>query len=272
MARVSVKISPLSEAEEAVLCGILKMTRAELLAQTEVHPTVAQLQKFVRAKVRLKRGVPLAYVLGYRWFSGLKLKVDEYVLIPRPETEQLVELAIRAVREGKLRAMVDVGTGSGAIAIAVKKSIGAKLTCTATDVSGGALRVARLNAKANKVKVKFAKGNLLAGSVLKALPREGLLITANLPYLTRGEMSEPTIAHEPKLALLGGGTDGTYLIKKLIAQIGKLNLSRSTVLLEIGYAQAAVLKAAALSEIKNCGVSVHKDAAGFDRILQITIR
>lgn len=268
MPKAAVKISPLSEAEEAVLCDILKVTRAKLLAQTEAHLTLAQVQKFTRAKARLHRGVPLAYVLGYQWFCGLKFKVNEDVLIPRPETEQLADLAVAAARERKLTSMVDVGTGSGAIAVAVKKAVGAKLKCTAVDVSPSALKVAGSNARANRVKVQFKKSDLL-GSL--KLPPKNILIAANLPYLTRLELSEKTISREPKLALLGGGRDGADLIKKLIVQISKIHLQNSVVLLEIGYEQAATLKAHALKEIKNCKVSVNRDTAGFNRIVQIGI-
>ncbi len=98
-----------------------------------------------------------------------------------------------------------------------------------------------------------------------------MLITANLPYLTRAELSEKSIAHEPKIALLGGGKDGTELIKKLIAQIGKMNLQNSVVLLEIGHVQADALKAEAANRIAACKVSVHRDANKFDRILEIKI-
>ncbi len=106
-----------------MLCDVLKITKAKLLARVDVQLTLSQLQKFIHAKAQLKHGFPLAYVLGYKWFCDLKFKVNEHVLIPRPETEQLVDLAIAAVRAQKLATMVDVGTGSGAIVVAVKKGV-----------------------------------------------------------------------------------------------------------------------------------------------------
>ena len=256
-----------------MLADILKVSREKLLARSEASLTENQLHSFVRAKLRLSRGVPLGYVLGYQWFYGLKFKVDRSVLIPRPETEQLVDLGASAVRSHKLHTVVDVATGSGAIAVALAHALAAKhVQCTyiASDVSEPALKIAKKNAAANGTKVKFYRGNLLAGLASK-LPREKMLITANLPYLTAAEMREPSIAREPKLALLGSGRNGAGLIVELLRQIGKLGLSNSTVLLEIGYRQAAAISAAAEREIKDCKVAVHKDLAGFDRVLEITI-
>ena len=226
---------------------------------------------------------PLAYVLGHREFYGFDLAVDRRVLIPRPETELLADLALEALK-GEARAkerpagrfsLLDVGTGSGAIPIAVAKHApGAKLL--ATDISAEALAVARLNAGQHGVadRIAFVQADLLDG--IAALPP---IITANLPYVARAEIEglPPEIqAHEPRVAL-DGGEDGLALVRRLLQQIAdRLRTCRGASLqaayLEIGAAQGPAALADARRILPNAHSEIRSDLAGLDRVLAVRFR
>lgn len=185
--------------------------------------TALQLKKFTKlVQQRLKR-IPVAYLVGHKYFFGLKFAVTEDTLIPRPESEWLVE---RAIQNGA-RTILDVGTGSGCIAISIAKHM--RGLVYATDISEKALAVARGNALTHKVKIDFNKRNLLDG-----LNKKFDLIIANLPYVPISDYKKlhKNLRYEPKSALTDG-TNSFVLYKTLLQQLPSHLTAQGSCLLEI---------------------------------------
>src|SRR2546421_3215592 len=193
---------------EILVAHVLRTSRERLHSHPERRLTEAERQRLRRLTRRRAARVPVPYLTGEREFYGHMLSVNRSVLIPRPETERLVELAIdwlNAHREA--RRMIDLGTGSGAVGIAVAKAV-PRIRIEARDISQAALRVAASNIDRHRVRTRMttARGDLLAG----AAPAD--LIVANLPYISvRQKRVRPReLEYEPGLALDGGG-DGLDL-------------------------------------------------------------
>jgi release factor glutamine methyltransferase len=231
-------------------------------------------QRFHGLLARVIAREPLAYVLGRRAFYGLDFVVDRRVLIPRPETEMLADLALNALKQVRavdcVWSVLDVGTGSGALAVAIAKHAPAARVL-ATDISAEALAVARLNARRHAVadRIAFIQADLLAG--IGALPP---IIVANLPYVARAEIDilPPEIqSHEPRVAL-DGGEDGLALVRRLLWQLAD-RLARGSLLraayLEIGASQGPAALAAAQACMPAARCAILKDLAGLDRVLAI---
>ncbi|BCX05635.1 MAG: release factor glutamine methyltransferase [Candidatus Roseilinea sp.] len=266
-----------------LLAHVLDKPKEWLIAHDDVHLDAAAQQRFRSLLQRVAAHEPLAYVLGHREFYGLDLIVDRRVLIPRPETEMLVELALDELKieNAKLKSddmptfsILDVGTGSGAIPIAIAKHA-PDGRILATDISADALAVARLNAERHGVadRITFLRADLLEGLVV--LPP---VITANLPYVMREEIEglPPEIqAHEPRVAL-DGGEDGLALVRRLVEQIAsrvvaapdQAPLPRAA-FLEIGASQGPAALAAAQAILPRAQAEIKKDLAGLDRVLAI---
>jgi release factor glutamine methyltransferase len=221
---------------------------------------------------------PLAYILGYRDFYDLRLRVDARVLIPRHETEMLVELALeRLSAVGDRASVIDVGTGSGAVAIAIAKHAPPNVTIYASDVSADALDVARANAALNladAARVTWFCSDLLV-SVSDEVCRSLRALTANLPYVTREEIDTlpPEIqAHEPRVAL-DGGDDGLELIRALLTQIRDRVLVEPRVFdafFEFGATQGAAVLDAARLILPQAHSRILKDLAKLDRVLHVS--
>jgi len=231
-------------------------------------------QHFQDLLARVVAREPLAYVLGRRAFYGLDFIVDHRVLIPRPETEMLVDLALSELRKrgGAMStwAALDVGTGSGAVAVAIA-SHAPRARVLATDISAEALAVARLNAQRHSVaeRVTFVRADLLAG--IAGLPP---VVIANLPYVTRAEIEglPPEIqGHEPRVAL-DGGEDGLALVRRLLAQLVERQAhgqAPCAAYLEIGASQGPAALAVAQALLPATCCAILKDLAGLDRVLAI---
>jgi len=209
--------------------------------------------------------VPLAYLTGEREFWSLRLAVDDRVLIPRPETEALVEEALRLLPPAPR--VADIGTGSGAIAVAVATER-PDAAVWATDLSAGALEVARANARAHGVegRVRFAQGDL--AEPLAALAGTLDAVLANLPYVPAAEVDglAPEVRdHEPRLALDGGG-DGLRVVARLLGEAPALLRPGGRLLLEVGAGQAAAVR-----ELAGQGawavVGTRRDLAGIERVV-----
>ncbi|MHB8574466.1 MAG: peptide chain release factor N(5)-glutamine methyltransferase [Dehalococcoidia bacterium] len=214
---------------------------------------------------------PLAYITGRREFYGLDFSVQPGVLIPRPETELVVERCLAIAREridqGRRVRFVDVGTGSGAIAIAFAKHL-PTAEVIATDISPEALVIAGYNAKRLRVagRVRFMQGDLL-----KPVTGTIDLIAANLPYVPTHvvlTLAPEVRDHEPRAAL-DGGSDGLQQVRRLLAQLVTRLATGGTAVLEIGHDQGAAVRRAAL---ELCGVAaeIAKDQAGNDRVATVT--
>jgi release factor glutamine methyltransferase len=213
----------------------------------------------------LETGKPLPYVLG-RWdFFGLEFEISPDVLIPRPETEELVERAVAwLMRHPFQRKATDVGTGSGCIGIALAANV-PDLQVTACDISLEALAIARRNAKKNGVetRMEFLCCNLFPPQA------EFDLIVANLPYIpTKILQKLPIFGREPTLAL-DGGIDGLVLIQRLLAAAPDRLNSGGLLLLEIEASEGPAALSLAYDAFAEAEIHLHKDLAGRDRILEI---
>jgi release factor glutamine methyltransferase len=243
----------------------LGLARAELLAHPERPLGEADWSAFAALVERRAAGEPVAYLIGRREFYGLEFVVDARVLVPRPETEQLVERALAHVRElpPARRRAVDVGTGSGAIAVSLAHAA-PDLTVIGADISGEALAMARLNAARHGV---AGRVRWVCGSLLDWLGLPVDLICANLPYL-RPDQAHPSIAHEPPDALYAGA-DGFDLYRRLLAQAPPLLRPGGLLLAEIDPAQRELALATADRAAPGWPAAVHPDLAGRPRVLTI---
>lgn len=224
--------------------------------------------RFRDGLARAARNEPIPYITGRAPFFGLELAVSPAVLIPRPETEMLVESAIRwaAAREGRPLRMVDVGTGSGAIAVALAAHL-PRADVWATDLSTDALAVAEQNV----LRHTPGRVGLRAGDLLAPVAGRFDLIAANLPYVTDAEwtaLDDGVKWYEPELALKGG-PDGLALIRRLLAAAEDRLESRGLILLEIGWQQGDAALRLARSIFPGAAVALQTDFAGNDRLVTI---
>ncbi len=194
---------------ELILANTLRKNRTYLHTHPEndIDPRRVDIAN-ARLRLRLER-VPLAYILGYRDFYGRRFTVSPQVLVPRPESEAIIELLKELGVSGKL---LDIGTGSGCLGITAKLEI-PKLNVILSDISQPALRVARQNAEKFQADVALIKSNLL-----RAVPGKFDIIIANLPYVDRSWQRSPETNHEPALALFAKD-EGLALIYQLIDQL-----------------------------------------------------
>ncbi|MDB4940350.1 MAG: prmC [Candidatus Doudnabacteria bacterium] len=259
--------------KEIILSEITGKSKEFLIAHQDFVLNKKQSAGYKKMLSQLQRGNPLAYVVGYKWFFGNKFTVTKNVLIPRPETEQLVERAIQLNDKATFKKVIDVGVGSGAIIISLGKTLNKlKADFYGIDISSKALAIAKKNSK-NILKnssIKFVKGNLINPLAKKLSGQQKVLITANLPYLSKKELREPTIKKEPRLALYGG-KNSYDLIEKFIKQVSLLDLKQSVILLEINYNQAKALSSKIKKYLPNADIKIHQDFSKFDRIIEITL-
>ncbi len=186
---------------ELILAKILKISRAQLLTRESDNLNAWQRWRFYHLIKQRARGCPVAYLIGYQEFYGHQFKVNKHVLIPRPESELLIEHAIRMIRANHyLRTVADVGTGSGSLAITLALEL-PHLKIIGCDISAAALKVAYQNAHLYNVTDRI---NLKHSDLLNLSKNEKIdLIIANLPYVTQKEYEQnPSLKFEPKIALL----------------------------------------------------------------------
>ena len=251
---------------ELLLAHVLEVNRAAILARPDQHLTPKELTRYRDLVTRRAGREPLAYILGHREFYGIDFAVDPRALIPRPETELLVEHALSIARQLKPPLQIaDVGAGSGAIAVTLALHL-PQATLYALDHSDGALAVVAKNARHHHV---AGRVRCLQSDLLSALPGPVDLITANLPYVTSEEWRDlaPEIRdHEPRAAL-DGGPDGLDLIRRLLATAGPCLRPGGALLLEIGASQGAPVTALAGQHFPQARVHMHQDYAGLDRLV-----
>jgi len=255
---------------EVLLAHVLGWTRARLYAAPEQELTDAQREAF-EATVERRRGhEPVPYIVGQREFYALDFVVDRRVLIPRPETELLVEHALESA--GQLQSvpgltLVDVGTGSGIVAVSLAVHL-PHAVVYATDASAEALQVAALNAARHHVsdRVRFLHGHLLG-----PLSQPVHIIVANLPYISTWRvtsLASSVVNYEPRLAL-DGGLDGLRLVDELLSQAGHWLRPGGVIWLEIGAFQGQRSLALARQYFPSAQAEVYQDYAGLDRNVRI---
>lgn len=268
---------------EVLLAHLLGQPRSRVLAHPEFRLKPDQLSAFDSALNRLTDGEPLAYITGHREFFGLDFLVTRDVLVPRPETELLVEYALvtsdewRVTGDGSrmthhssrfthhVSRAADIGAGSGCIAVSLAVNL-AQTSVTATDVSSGALAIARANADRHGVadRIDFRQGDLL-----DPLTGPVDLLCANLPYIDSAELSALAVSrHEPRLAL-DGGPGGTLLIERLLADAPRRVNPGGLLLLEIGATQAEAATRLARAFFPGATVEAHQDLACLPRLISV---
>lgn len=271
---------------ELLLGHVLRLDRATLVASPVAVVSSPRAEAFGAFVARRSNGEPIAYIRGLKEFYSLALTVDSRALIPRPETELLVDLALDRLRHllterprpanaDPLLAW-DVGTGSGAIAIALavecrRRGYGPEVRIRATDISSDALALATENAVGHGVAdaIELAVADLT--DVADVGPAD--LLLANLPYIPTATVSILAIAasFEPSFAL-DGGPDGLTPIKRLLGQLGTAVAPDGEALLEIGSDQARAVREAAESLMPRWEVTIHDDLAGLPRVAQLRRR
>ena len=220
-----------------LLANPLACSLTWLLAHDDADLNETQAHSLRARFARRASGEPLAYLLGEKEFHGLMLQVNPNVLVPRPDTEVLVDWALERLAGAARPSVVDLGTGSGAIALAVKHAHPAAAV-VATDVSAAALGIARANARRLALEVDF-----IEGSWWQALPQRRFhLVLSNPPYIAAGDKHLAALAHEPSLALTPGG-DGLGALRCIVAGAAAHLEPGGWLLLEHGFDQANAVQA-----------------------------
>ncbi len=251
-----------------ILSSVLDVKKSWLLANPDFLLPAGAL---ARADVLLDRrisGEPLPYLLGEWEFFGLSLHVTPAVLIPRPETEILVEAALAYLERTQPASALDLGTGSGCIPIAITAN-NAAVRFTATDISAQALTIARLNADRYGLRDRLA---LVQADLASCFTGKFSLITANLPYIPSTDLAGMDVAaHEPRLAL-DGGSDGLDLNKRLLQHARWLLCNPGLLLLEMQYDQSDPLYVYAQFIFPDAEISILPDLAGLPRVLRLELK
>jgi len=256
---------------EILLSYVIKKNKTFLYSHPEYQLTPTQSNKFKKLIQRRQQGEPVAYLIGHKEFYGLDFTVNKQVLIPRPETELIVETILK---NKKIKTIADIGTGSGAIAISLAKN-NSQLKIYATDISGQALRVAKKNALRYKInrQVIFKKGNLL--KALKNIKLDA--ICANLPYLDAKLKYTPInkpasigLKFEPTIALYSQH-NGLAAYHQLIIQTSQLKHRPSYIYLEIGQHQTNQIKKIIRQYLPKAKISIKKDLAGLNRLIVLSL-
>ena len=212
---------------------------------------------------KLKQGIPVQYIVGNVDFYGYEFKVNKNVLIPRFETEELVNRTIKYIKKYiQNPKIVDLGTGSGCIAITLSKELNVRVE--AVDISEKALEVAKENNKNNNSNVTFYQGNML-----EPLNKKYNVIISNPPYISRNEEIEDIVKNnEPELALYAEN-EGLYYYEEILKNANKYLEDNYLIALEIGYLQGEKIKKIALKYLNNINVIIEKDLSERDRFMFI---
>ncbi len=265
---------------QVLLAHIFDKPRTWLLAHTTSAPDEKRARRLEKLVRRLERGEPLPYILGHWEFYGLDFDLTPDVLIPRPETELLVERAIAWLKPAEGSAeqnqspmVADGGTGSGCIAISLARNL-PNIHVLATDISQAALRVAHRNAKRHEVlsQIDFLACDILPTHVRTfSGVRQFDLLCANLPYIPSEKLRAlPIYKHEPSLAL-DGGHDGLEPFRKLFKLVPEWMAPGGRLLLEIESTRGAAVLSLAYDAFSAASFHLHQDLAGRDRLLEIKL-
>ena len=266
-----------NEAEESVkviLCHVLNLNSSSLFANTQRLLTAGEISNLENLVHKRIDHMPVAYLVNNKEFYGLDLYIDGRVLVPRPETETLVEVAIRFIEEWKQfnnRTMLiaDVGAGSGAISVALASNV-KDIKIFAVDISREALDVAVINIKRYKLENRIA---VVQGDLLQQVRGELDLVVANLPYIAEEDIEllpEEISRWEPRWAL-NGGKNGMEVMNKLIKQAAEKVNRGGCILLEIGKGQDTKICEIIMEILPQANTSLIRDMSGINRVVKIRI-
>ena len=262
---VANNIEDASLESELLLRHTLNISRVQLYQDLDHELSLKQEQTFWNLIRRRLRHEPTAYITGHREFYGLDFYVNPHVLIPRPESELLVEMVLSLAQNHRVATIAEVGTGCGAIAI----SLGLHLPQTkiyAIDVSASALKVALINCRKHGVVNRI---HLLQGDMLDPLPEPVDLIVANLPYVKKAELPRTSPAKFEPLLALNGGSDGLQKIRRLCRQVENKLHPTGYLLLEIGQGQGRAVTALLHNLFPYAKIEVVPDLGGIDRVVSL---
>jgi release factor glutamine methyltransferase len=252
---------------ELLLRHTLKIDRTQLYTEPDCELKQRHVDTYKTFVKRRIKGEPSAYITGHREFFGLDFHVDKHVLIPRPETELLVEQTILHAKQYKNPVIVDVGTGCGAIAVSLAKNL-ADAEIYAVDISKAALKVAARNCLAHGVEDRV---KLLHGDLLESLPTQVDIIVANLPYVLTSDVPRVnTFGFEPSLAL-DGGADGMDVVKRLCLQAKDRLRPAGCLLLEIGMGQSKKTSDILQELYPTANIEILPDLSGIARVVCLTL-
>ncbi|MFQ7470189.1 peptide chain release factor N(5)-glutamine methyltransferase [Amedibacillus dolichus] len=267
------KMEAADRGEQAAFLYLLELTNKEahnLYMEYDEEMPQAQIDEFEAGVERLAKGEPLGHVLGFEWFYGYRFKVNEDVLIPRPETEELVAYILAAYDEYFKDTLnvtaVDVGTGSGAIAVALKKEE-PNIHILASDISEKACRIAKQNAQDNDAVVEVLCGDMLEPLIERNIKVD--ILISNPPYIPSDEaMEDSVVNYEPHVALFGG-EDGLKFYRIIFEHAKKVLKDKAMMAFEMGYNQKEALSAEARKYFPDAKIEVIKDMSGKNRMLFI---
>ena len=253
---------------QILLANTLGKSRAWTISHPEYVLTESDISAWQAGLTFLERGVPLPYVIGHWEFYGLDFTVTQDTLIPRPETELLVDLALEWLGERKGRQMAaDIGTGTGCIAIAVARNF-QDVSFIASDVSLSALRVAKKNSAQHEVEQQIQQ---LQCRLLPPINNQFDLICANLPYIPSQMLTTLKIyGCEPEVAL-NGGSDGLNYITQLLETSKPYTKPGTLLLIEIDSSQGNQVRSCANQHFPYADISLHHDLAQNDRVVKIQL-
>jgi len=252
---------------EVLLADTLHKNREFLFAHPKEQITKEKEQIFFKKCQRRKKGEPIAHITNIKEFYGIKLNSDNRALIPRPETEILVEETIKFCKKNKIKNIIEIGTGSGNIAIAIAKNTN-NIHVTAGEISKEALSLAKINISNHNLENHIT---LISSDLLSNIQTSAEIIIANLPYIGKKQnnfVSKEAQTHEPNIALFGGNT-GLELYEKLFQQILEKKTKPQFIIGEIGFSQRKELSELLKKKFANKKWEIKRDLAGLDRYFTI---
>ena len=252
---------------ELLLRHTLKISRVQLYLDLSRELSPKKEETFWHLIKRRLNGEPTAYITGHREFYGLDFYVDPNVLIPRPESELLVEKALNLAQHRPIATIAEIGTGCGAIAICLALNL-PEAKIYATDISAPALKVALLNCQKHGVVNRIC---LLPGDMLEPLPEPVDLIVANLPYVKESELSGTSPASFEPILALNGGSKGLEKIHQLCRQASSKLRPRGCLLFEIGQGQGKAVTTFLRSLFPSVAAEVTPDLSGIERAVSLAL-
>lgn len=262
LAQNAIEDAPLEA--ELLLRHTLKIDRTRLYLDLDQELSPEGEKAFGHLVERRLSGEPTAYITGRREFYGLEFYVNPHTLIPRPESELLVETALRLSQSQPISTIADIGTGCGAIAVSLALEL-PRTKIYATDISAAALEVATINCQRHSVADRVC---LIQGDMLEPVPEPIDLIVANLPYVKESELTPENF--EPLLAL-DGGAEGTESVSRLCRQAKSKLAGGGSMLLEIGAGQGETITGLLKSLFPDGVVEVFRDFSGIERVISLSL-